>query len=188
MFEGLFHRGLHGLVTDGLRQQLREAGVDLARPLHPAYTLATWEQALEIAAKVIHPELPLETGLTKLGEAMVTGYVGTLIGGGLFGLLRVIGPRRAIHRLKSSFRSGNNYSEATIDELGPADFRIRLNETGHTQFLSAGILRVGMNLTGAKDTRVRIESRDAEGVTYRVSWSPAGKAERARQAPADPAP
>lgn len=50
--EGMFHRALGKRLSAAGREQLRAAGLDLSKPLRPAYPMEQYFGFLEIAAKV----------------------------------------------------------------------------------------------------------------------------------------
>src|SRR5438128_249385 len=109
--EAMFLRALKDRLPFAARSRLAGAGLDLAKPLLPAYPLATWMRCLRIAAEEVFEAVPLEAGLRQLGELLVDAYAETAIGRAMFGLARVIGPRRTLTRATQNFRSGNNYSQ-----------------------------------------------------------------------------
>lgn len=168
--EGLFKRGLGGRVTPALKAQLREAGVDLDKPLLPAYPWDTWVRAVGVAAKGLHPGEPPEVAWRLMGERMVEGYRETALGGAMFGMLKLLGPKRMLWRTRQNFRSGNNYTEARLTEVSPREADLWMNEQGSLRYLTQGAVLAGMRGAGAPDVRVEVREYDAEGVTYRVSW------------------
>lgn len=169
--EGLFLRALAGRVTPELEARLKdEAKVDL-RDLEPAYPIERWLQALHLAAQTLYPELPRPEALEKLGEELVHGFFQTLVGRALHGVLTLIGPRRALARTERNLRSGNNYTECTLVELGPAHFELQLNEGTDLRHVTTGLVREGLVQAGAKDVRVSLLRASPEGAKWDVRWS-----------------
>jgi uncharacterized protein (TIGR02265 family) len=168
--EGLFLRGLAGRLTPTLKAQLREAGVDLERPLLPAYPWEVWERCVGLTARALHPGESEEVGWRLVGERMVDGYRETLVGGAMFGMLRLLGPKRMVGRTRQNFRSGNNYTEASITEVGPSAVDLWMNEVGRLRYFTQGAVLAGMRGAGAPDVRVEVARFDDAGVTFRVSW------------------
>lgn len=166
----MFQRALGDRITPELRDRLRLAGIDLERPLLPAYRLDTWMTCLALAAEVVFPGMPAEDGLRKLGERMVEAYAETAIGRALFALSRVLGPRRTLDRASQSFRSANNYSETRISEAGPGTYDLWMNEVGPHPTFTAGLIAAGMRHSGARELRVDVQSFDGHACTYRVQW------------------
>ena len=168
--EGLFLRGLAGRLTPTLKAQLREAGVDVERKLLPAYPWAVWERSVGVAARALHPAEPNEVSWRLIGERMVDGYRETLVGGAMFGMLRLLGPRRMVGRTRQNFRSGNNYTEARITEVGPMAVELWMNEVGTLRYFTQGAVLAGMRGAGAPDVRVEVAHFDDAGVTFSVTW------------------
>lgn len=166
----LFQRALGDRITPALRERLRLAGIDLQRPLLPAYPLETWMTCLALAAEAVFPGRPAEEGLRLLGERMVESYAQTAIGRALFGLARVLGPRRALDRASQSFRSANNYSQTRIQEIAPGTYDLWMNEVGPHPTFTAGLIAGGMRHSGARDLRVDVMAYDGHACTYRVQW------------------
>jgi uncharacterized protein (TIGR02265 family) len=172
--EGLFVRGLDGRVTPSLKLHLREVGVDLDRKLLPAYPFETWCSCVRVAAQMLYLETPQEEAYHALGERMVDGYRGTMMGRALFSVLQLLGPRRVLGRVQQSFRSGNNYTEVRIEELGPCHLRLWVNEAGPTRYLVQGAILAGMRGCGVQDAQVRVRGFSAEDVTFEVEWRERG--------------
>lgn len=168
--EALFVRGLTGRVSPTLKAQLREAGVDLDRPLLPAYGWDTWVRGVGVVARGLHPGEPQEVAWRLMGERMVEGYRETALGGAMFGMLRLLGPKRMLGRTRQNFRSGNNYTEARLTEVGPREADLWMNEQGLLRYFTQGAVLAGMRGAGAQDVRVEVREFDDAGVTYRVSW------------------
>ncbi|HYH97076.1 DUF2378 family protein [Hyalangium sp.] len=168
--EGLFVRGLEGRVTPTLKLHLKEVGVDLDRKLLPAYPFETWCSCVRVAARTLYTEAPEEQAYLALGERMVDGYRGTMMGRALFSVLQLLGPRRVLGRVQQSFRSGNNYTEVRMKELAPTHRELWVNEAGPTRYLVQGAILAGMRGCGVADAQVRVRSFTAEDVTFDVEW------------------
>lgn len=167
-FESL-RKVLPGELPPQLNEQLIALGVNFAR-LAPAYPLPTWRQAIELFAQQGRT-LPLEdAAYFEMGRALVTHYGDSLIGKALLSAMQVIGPTRALKRLARSFRTTNNFSEATIVDVAPTHYRVTLNEVAHPQF-ERGVLTEGMVRAGATDVRVSLTAT-APMVEYEVRWGP----------------
>lgn len=168
--EGLFVRGLAGRVSPGLKERLRVVGVDLDRRLLPAYPFDTWSMCVRLAAQTLVPELPEEGAYRHLGERMVDGFRETLMGRAQFGVLQLLGPRRVLHRVQQSFRSGNNYTEVRLRPLEASELEVWMNEPGTTRYLVQGALLAGLRASGAAEPVVRVAEFTSEDVTFHVSW------------------
>jgi uncharacterized protein (TIGR02265 family) len=168
--EGLFKRGVSGRLSSELKERLRQAGLDLERPLMPAYPLETWFQCVSLTARALYPEDSEELALRKLGERMVDGYLETTMGSAMFGLLRLLGPQRTLGRMQKNLRSANNYTEARLTEVDPRALDLWMNEPGPLRYFMQGVLLAGLRGAGTPDVRVELGHFDDTGVTYRVSW------------------
>ncbi len=168
--EGLFERGLGNEVPPALREKLKALGLDLSKKLLPAYPVPVWNQVLEATARSLSPADPLPVSARRLGERMMEGYRHTLGGQALMAMARIIGPRRALLRSQKNWRTGNNYSEVTVTELSPTDFRAVFNEQSVSRWVSQGLLSTGLALAGAQEPSVEIEGFTDTEVTYRITW------------------
>ena len=171
VLEGLYFRALKGRVTPRFVQRLRaEADVDLEKPLKPGYSHATWTKCLQLTAQELFPGQPEEQALQQIGATLTKGYFDTIVGGALAAMLRVLGPARAVKRMDRSLRSGNNYSECRVTELGPGKVTMWTNESGPLRYNMLGVIRQGAEIAGAKNLKVAITNFDDESVTFDLSW------------------
>jgi uncharacterized protein (TIGR02265 family) len=171
--EALYLRGLQGQIGTSCKARLRQAGLDLDQKLRPAYPLNAWMAFLRITAEELYPELPVDEGCRKLGQAHIAGYRDTMLGRAVLSLLRVLGPRRALARATQNFRSGNNYTESRLVERGPRDFSLWMNEVGPYPGFTAGIIYAGLEVAGATDIVIEATEHDGHACTYLISWSEA---------------
>lgn len=167
--EGLFLRGLGSRVTPALKGQLKAAGLDLDQKLLPAYPFAVWMKTLELTAAALYPGEPLERAMFQVGEAFLDGYRETFLGRAVLGMMRVLGPRRTLLRATQNFRSGNNYTETRITEVGAAVIDLWMNEVGPYPTFTSGVIHAGLVVAGATP-RVDIRDHDGHACTFRVSW------------------
>lgn len=169
--EGLFVRGLEGQMTPMLKLHLREAGVDLDRKLLPAYPFETWCGCVRLAARELYAGAPEEQAYHTLGERMVDGYRTTMMRRALFSVLQLLGPQLVLTRVQQSFRSGNNYTEARLRELAPAQLELWVNEAGPTRYLVQGAILAGLRGCGIGGARVEVHHFTPEDVTFHVLWT-----------------
>lgn len=169
--EGLVKHGLKGRLTPALSARLRSEGLDLERPILPAYPVELWVRCLHAIVDLDAPELGREEAFRQLGARMVDGMGETLVGKALFSLLRLIGPRRLVQRLPRDLASSDNYTNATLTELGPTEFRLWMNSNprlpGYAESLLASMLRMG----GAKEPRVEVTRQTDTETEYLLRWS-----------------
>jgi len=164
--EGLLEHGLHGRVTLRLKARLKQAGLDLDRPLLPAYPVPMWKGCLAIIAEEAWPGLPREQAFRQLAEAHVEGYGRTLMGRAAFGVMRLLGPRRLVMRLPQTLRANDNDTEAELVARGPTTYELWVNSVldapGYAEALFEALLRIG----GAQAPRVTRTSVTEESSTY----------------------
>ncbi|MET0404635.1 MAG: DUF2378 family protein [Cystobacter sp.] len=175
--QGLFSRAFPQGVPAPLKVQLRGAGVELDKPLLPAYPVEAWCQCIALSAPVAFPgDLP-SVAWHKLGERMIDGYQETMIGRAMFASLRLLGPRRMLQRARRSFRSGNNYTEVEFTDVSDTEMNLWFNETHDVlRHFTAGLVMAGMRMGGAELPKVAILHTDSRGVTFRASWAAKGAA------------
>ncbi|MGZ3457532.1 MAG: DUF2378 family protein [Archangium sp.] len=169
--QGLFSRTFHDGVPAELKVQLRTVGVDLDKPLLPAYPVQTWCRCVELSAPFAFPRERREVAWRKLGERMIDGYQDSMIGSAMFSMLRLLGPRRMLQRAQKNFRTGNNYSEVRITEVSPTAMDLWFNESDEPlRHFTVGLVLAGMRVGGAEEPQVNIVDKDAKGFTLRASW------------------
>ncbi|MBE2253514.1 MAG: DUF2378 family protein [Myxococcus sp.] len=166
--EGLI-RGL-GPLNEQARQQLRACGVDVDRPLRPAYPLEQFLAALDWAGTMVAPSEPSEAQAEAVGRRFMDAYQETMIGRAMVAGLRIIGPWRTLERLSNKFRTGNNFSETRLTRLGPTEAELWCNVVSRPGWY-LGLLGRGLELAGAKDVQVRLIANDAEGGRFHVRWA-----------------
>ena len=169
--EGLFVKELARDMTPTLATRLREAGLDLSKPLEPAYPSLRYVEWLRITARQLHPELTEAEGIRRLGQRMLRGYGQTLLGRTIFGVMSVIGVRRSLEKITRSFRTGDNYSDARLEWIGPGELRVTFNEVHDAPTYNQGILE--QILTELKAEQPRVELVSCPGgveAVYRITW------------------
>ncbi len=171
VFEGLFMRGLKDHLDDRLKARLKEKGLDLSKPLDPAYPSHVLSDCIIVAAQTVYPSLPLDQALNAVGHAFFRGYTGTMLGQAMLQLLRLLGPRRTLERMQRNFRTGNNYMETRFKALGPQNVELWFNETRGIPAYFQGILEQGGNDIGAKNMQVSYRDDPAGGTWFAVTWA-----------------
>ena len=87
--ESLYRQALKGRLSEVLKLRLRHAGLDLNRPLLPAYPRRVWVRALELTAEELYPGLEREEAMARLGASFIEGYAHTLV----LSLIHIPSPR-----------------------------------------------------------------------------------------------
>ncbi|RYZ42301.1 MAG: DUF2378 family protein [Myxococcaceae bacterium] len=167
--EGLL-LALKGRLEGPLREKLKAAGLDVDRKLDPAYPNAVWQRCLQLGAAELFPGVAMNEAQWLLAERFVEGYFETNMGRALKGVLKLLGPARALDRTSRSLASGNNFLHVEVQKLGETDYRLRVNEGGtYPEFIGA-ICHFGTLATGVKGLTTVVESREGRAAIYRVRW------------------
>jgi uncharacterized protein (TIGR02265 family) len=169
--EGVFLRGLVGMVTPSLSSKLRELGLDLDHKLRPTYPRQAWTKMLEVTVSELFPGVSRDEGFRRLGEKAVNGIGYTMIGKVLVQMARLMGPRRSLLRLPQVFTSMNNFMKMELTEVEPNHFHVHVDQTyGHPAYV-LGAMQAAMSLSDAKDLQVILLDWTAQKVSVAVKWS-----------------
>jgi uncharacterized protein (TIGR02265 family) len=168
--EGLFRFSLRTRLSPQGWQALRGAGIDLSKPLLPAYSYEAWRRGLEITVADVYPGLPREEAWRQLGREVVNGMVHTMMGKAMVGVARLLGPLRSLRRLNNTLRSADNYVESRLTELAPGVCEVWLNEVMDQPAYYQGVLEACVALAGARRVRTRVVAREGAGARLHVEW------------------
>jgi uncharacterized protein (TIGR02265 family) len=145
-------------------------GIDLSKPLLPAYSVETYAQLIDFIIQQRFPQLPPEEANFELGRAFIQAYTQTLLGRALKGLMRTLGPRRALDRTSRNFRTANNFTDTRLHPLGPTQYELWFNFALRPGYYR-GVVYATLELSGAKQPEVKPHaSQELDGVTFLVSW------------------
>lgn len=169
--EGLIRHGLQGYVSPRLRERLRLAGLELDRPLLPAYPVPMWMNCLRILVEELYPGVPQEEGFRRLATRHVEGYGHTLFGRAVYRVMRLLGPRRMVQRLPQTLRGTDNYTEADLVEVSPREFEMRMNSVFDSPGYVEGLFEALLRVTGAESPQVVKTQVEATHTTYRLTWT-----------------
>ncbi|OJT25594.1 hypothetical protein BO221_06895 [Archangium sp. Cb G35] len=168
--DGLFRFSLRSRLSSQAWNGLKAVGIDLSKPLLPAYTYDTWKRALELTVVDLYPLLPREEGWRRLGQEVVNGMVHTVMGRAMVGVARLLGPLRSLRRLNNTLRSADNYVESRLTELSPTSCEVWINEVMGQPAYYQGILEACLALAGGQRARVRVLAREGTGARLHVEW------------------
>jgi len=168
--EGLFRFSLRSRLSSQAWNGLRAVGIDLSKPLLPAYSDETWKRALELTVADLYPLLPREEGWRRLGREVVNGMVHTVLGRAMVGVARLLGPLRSLRRLNNTLRSADNYVESRLTELSPTSCEVWINEVMGQPSYYQGILEACIALAGGQRARARVVAREGTGARLHVEW------------------
>lgn len=145
-------------------------GIDLSKPLLPAYPLETYSALIGFIARCRWPDLPAAEADVEVGRAFIEAYTTqTLLGRAAKGLLRVIGPHRALERMSRTYRTANNYTQTRLESLGPTRYSLWFNYVIREGYFR-GMVHATLALTGVKQCEVTLAATQGHEVTFHVSW------------------
>lgn len=168
--EGLFLKALAGRLTPALVVELRRAGVDVEKPLLPAYPFEVWHAALHATVQALWPALPVNEGYRQLGRTLVLGYRETLIGRALEGIARLIGPERMLARMDKNIRGGDNHTRVTFSRVEKGVARLDVTDTTAYPTYFCGIFEAAAELAGAKEVKAEVVTPHPPGALIEVRW------------------
>jgi uncharacterized protein (TIGR02265 family) len=150
--------------------ELASLGVDVGRPLMPAYPLTTYVAVMDYIARRRWPELSEEDAGQELGRAFMRAYRQTLLGKAVYALTRLIGPHRTLDRITRNFRTANNFTETQLERVGPATYVLRFSYVTRVGYLQ-GLLTEALEGTGARGLVVNLLASGEDGATFRITWT-----------------
>lgn len=167
--ESIFIKGLGQRLTPDVKKTIRTEGIDLDRLL-PGYPVAQVVRALRRVLPSLYPGVDEVEALRSIGASSMQGYNETFIGRAAVQVLKLVGVRRALQKLQTSMRSGNNYLETRFTQVGPTSAELHFSEMSGIPSFYRGLLEEGGRMVGAKHMRVSDgEARD-NGWVFRVDW------------------
>jgi uncharacterized protein (TIGR02265 family) len=173
--EALFVRGLGAGLSPTVRARLRQAGLDLSRPLEVSYPLEEWKTFVHIAAVALYPRLCPAEAHGWMGVHFLEGYLQTFMGRVVAGLAPTLGPGRTLERMRRDFCGGNNFSEVKLVERSPWHAELWVNDvfSDYSSF-AAGLISRAQQVAGARDVQVDVLSFDGTACTFDIRWADAG--------------
>jgi uncharacterized protein (TIGR02265 family) len=171
--EGLLHHGLGGQVSPRLEARLHLIGVDVGRPLLPAYPVKVWMHCLWAIIEEVYPDLPPEQAFRTLGVRTTEGYGKTLVGRAVLVLARMLGPRHTLLRLPQLLASTDNWSRPEMLERGPCHFELRLNSDLDAPGYLEGVFETLLRQAGAREPRVRVLEQGHGSTLFELKWGDA---------------
>ncbi len=167
--ESLFGRALGRRLPAETKARLRVLGIDLDKPWEATYPFGAWMEAVDVTARALHPDKGPVEARYLLGRAVTLGYAETMTGRALMRFLKLMGPTLTLRNATNSFKTGNNFTETRLTELGPGRADLWMNDVGGYPEFTAGIIAAGVEVAGAKDVRVAFDHH-VPAATYHVSW------------------
>jgi uncharacterized protein (TIGR02265 family) len=168
--EGLFRVALNGKLSPPATRALGQTGIELTRPLLPAYPVETWRRALEITVADVYAQLPPDEAWRRLGHEVIEGLVHTRLGRSLSNAAQLLGPLRFLRRLNTTLRSADNYVRAELKELAPTACEVWINEVMGQPAYYQGLLEASVALAGGCKAHIQLLSREGGGARFQVRW------------------
>lgn len=149
----------------------RAVGLDLDRPLAPAYPVHQWLDVMRAAAGVAHPGVPLDDAMYLLGRGFVEGYGQTMIGRAMLVGMRLLGPRRTLERFARQLSTGSSFFKSQLLDVGPGDCALWINRVTWPGWYF-GLIERGLEHAGAHDVKASLLAHEAPGraACLRVTW------------------
>ncbi|HYO51625.1 DUF2378 family protein [Archangium sp.] len=169
--EALFVRELGSSLSCLGRRWLREAGLDLERPLAVSYPLRDWKTFVHVASAALYPNLSSAEAHWWMGIHFLEGYFQTFTGRVVAELAPTLGPRWMLERIGEDLRSGNNFSEVRLVEHSPRHVELWMNDVlDDTPSFASGFILRAQQLAGARNVFVDVWSFDGTAGTFKIRW------------------
>jgi uncharacterized protein (TIGR02265 family) len=170
VIEGLIQYGLGGRVPSRLHERLGDLGLDTDR-LPSTFPVVTWLKCLRVIVEELFPGVPLDEGFRRLARQHVEGYGRTLMGRATLRVMRLLGPRRMVHRLPSMLSATDNYTAGTVEERGPREFVLSLNSNLQPAGYVESLFETMLSSCGAVRPVVKRQENGEDSSTYLLTWS-----------------
>jgi uncharacterized protein (TIGR02265 family) len=168
MVESIFLRALAGRLDAATLARLQEAGLDLERPLQPAYPLEAWNRCIAIAAEALFHRAD-GSAYFELGRLFAASFNRGFIGAAMFRFAGQVGIKRALNRPRSYERM-TNFTHARLRDLGPQGLELDLSGGQSPAEFTQGSLQSSLEAMGARSAQVLIVERRLEGTTFHLTW------------------
>lgn len=165
----LFRKTLVAHLTPDVEARLREVGINLSRPLEPAYPMRVFDDAMEVMA--VHGMAHLEKGeaLRKIGELQVDSFTQTFLGKATFQFLKLLSRERFLKRMTQSWRQANNFVEATVTARPDGSLLVRINDVGRFPEVIQGVQLAAFKAAGHA-VEIEIGARDGLACEYQLRF------------------
>lgn len=157
-------------MTPALAAALKREGLDVSRPLLPAYPAPQFERWVDVAARALFPTEAAERAQRRFGQRFFDSWKGTLTGAAAIAFLKVVGLRRAVTRVGRVFRHGNNFTVTQTTFAGEREALVEFQQTQDIPDFIHGVLEGALSLLGTVGT-VEIVSRQPGTFVVRMAWT-----------------
>jgi uncharacterized protein (TIGR02265 family) len=146
------------------------AGLDVTKPLLPAYEYAVWRRCLTLQREALLPGLSVDAGCEEQGRRYVASYFETSIGSALKVLLRVLSTQRILERMSRNFRSNNSFSVVTMTSTGPKSALLDVNDVfAESPLYIKGMLENGFACIG-REMHLSVKSHEGDAALFEAMW------------------
>lgn len=159
-------------MSPAIEAQLRVFGLDLSKPLEPAYPMAVFDSAMEVVALKGMAHLEKRAALRKIGELQVESFVATFLGRATFQFLKLLSRERFLTRMTKSFRQANNFIESRVTPRPDGSIAVHINDVGRFPEVFEGVLQAAFAAAGHQ-ARVTEGRRDGVGCEYEIRFGSA---------------
>lgn len=169
--EALFVRALGAQLSSLARRRLREAGLNLEKPLEVAYPLDEWKTFVHVASGALYPNLSPVEAHWWMGIHFLEGSLQTFTGRVVAELAPALGPRHMLERIGQHLRGGNNFSEVQLVAHSPRHCELWMNDVlDDVPSFAAGFILRAQQLAGARNVLVDVASYDGTACTFDIRW------------------
>jgi uncharacterized protein (TIGR02265 family) len=170
--EALFGRGLGRPLPPRLHRRLRELGVDLSRPLLPAYARRTVEAALEVAAEELAPGHAPPRAHRLLGERLARGFVTSVRARAIVTAARAFGTERSIARAAGSHPTPTNFMHLKLTREHAGRYLVHLTWRPPFPELIEGICAGLLVALGAHAVQVEPREGPVDATVLALQFQP----------------
>lgn len=170
LFEALFVRMLGGTLSAPVHEALVALGLDLSRPLAPAYPVEVLEAAVTVVLRDRYGPAFTREHERELGRLWVEGFFRTAVGRVLAGVTRLIGPGRYFTTLANHVRSVATSRPPSTRQLGPTHFQLLLDDPSPWPGVVEGAFERALEMAGAANVTVRLIGTEGPDRVYEAKW------------------
>jgi uncharacterized protein (TIGR02265 family) len=107
----------------------------------------------------------------RVGQLSTARFAESLLGRAMFGVLGLVGPRRALLRMNHNLAYNFNFVRCAFVERGPTEIEATLADVMGVSGYFAGIIQSGGERSGGKEVRVVPLEDDQRQARFRVTWA-----------------
>ncbi|MGV3624014.1 MAG: DUF2378 family protein [Archangium sp.] len=159
----------NGLLTPDFEAELLSIGFDVNKPRDT--DAEVWLALLRKTAKRLEPNAPEADALERVGREMLRGLFDTLVGRGMLMVMKLLGPRKALLQIAESYKTSDNITKVTTQELSPTHVKLSFNSVGGVPTYVRGLLREAMHALKVRDGGITFLERADGGTDFEVKWS-----------------